>query len=350
MSNKKIHVDTPLDKSLKKLGGTLYKNCFSQGPDTPRGIASFTTGKTPYTNGCSNRLKWPRYFLDENLKTVYDLFIEKNYKMSFFSNPNEREFGLFPEKITNMNIHNSDLYLDRYLKNIELEENHFVFIGLVDYHWSLDDNGYTTNGERKANQDVSKSFDIIFDNFNKENFDHIFLFSDHGFKFKYEQKLQPKYMLLNEDRTNILMLHRKKGDKNILNSNKKLCAITDLFYTLDEILNKKKHKESLFSLKETNYVVIEDHMTFLTQINLSVEIWAVAMLEKTYVRDLKNGYLIDRNNNVEFGVIDEFDDILKKESSFKNSFYQHQIVFRYHKLILKQTNFMFDFNFIRFCN
>ena len=32
--NKNIKDDTPFDKSLKNLGGTLYNNCFTQGPDT----------------------------------------------------------------------------------------------------------------------------------------------------------------------------------------------------------------------------------------------------------------------------------------------------------------------------
>ena len=33
--NDKIVADTPLDLSLRELGGTYYTNCFSQGPDTP---------------------------------------------------------------------------------------------------------------------------------------------------------------------------------------------------------------------------------------------------------------------------------------------------------------------------
>jgi len=82
--NSQIKGDNPLDVSLKELGGTYFKNCFSPGPDTPRGIATFTSGKIPYLNGCDTRVKWPRYFLDGNLKTIYDFFIENNYKMTFF--------------------------------------------------------------------------------------------------------------------------------------------------------------------------------------------------------------------------------------------------------------------------
>tara|TARA_B110000046_G_scaffold184520_1_gene223231 strand:- start:11570 stop:12739 length:1170 start_codon:yes stop_codon:yes gene_type:complete len=339
--NKRISPNTPLDEFLKKLGGTFYKNCFSQGPDTPRGLATFATGKIPNKNGCNTRTKWPRDFLNKDLKTVYDLFVEKNYKMTFFSNPNERECGMFPEHITNMDIHNNNYDLDKYLKAVELKKNHFMFISLPDFHWSFDDNGYTVYGEKKANKDVVNSLEVIFNNFSKDDFDHIFMFSDHGFKFIHELKIQPKYMILNEDRTNILMLHRKKGDPINIKINEKLCAITDIFYTLDEIINKKKSDESLFSEKEKTHIIIEDHLTFETSVNQSIEIWAIAMAENIYVRVMETGYLIDRNNNIKFGVIDEFDNILKKESSFKKFDYEFKKVFKYNELILKQTKFMY---------
>lgn len=339
--NKSISPNTLLDEFLNKLGGTFYKNCFSQGPDTPRGLATFATGKTPNKNGCDTRIKWPRHFLNKDLKTVYDLFIEKNYEMTFFSNPNEREFGIFPEHITNMNIHNNNCDLDKYLKAVKLKKNHFMFISLPDFHWSLDDNGYTVYGEKKAYKDIVNSLEVVFNNFNRDDFDHIFLFSDHGFKFIHEFKIQPKHMLLNEDRTNILMFHRKKGDPNNIKINEKLCAITDIFYTIDEIINKKKLDESLFSEREKTYIIIEDHLTFKTSINQYIEIWAVVFKEKIYVRDLENGYLIDRNNKVEFGVKHQLDSILQKESSFGKSNYEFQKVHKYDELILKKTKFMY---------
>ena len=50
--------DTPIDTKLKMLGGTVYTNCFTPGPDTPRSTATFLTGVDPYLNGCNTRLKW----------------------------------------------------------------------------------------------------------------------------------------------------------------------------------------------------------------------------------------------------------------------------------------------------
>ena len=61
--NSSLIKQTKIDHFLKNLGGTAYTNCFTEGPDTPRGLASFATGLSPYLNGCDSRLKWPRFFL-----------------------------------------------------------------------------------------------------------------------------------------------------------------------------------------------------------------------------------------------------------------------------------------------
>ena len=41
-----------IDKIISRLGGTLYTNCFSPGPDTPRSMAAFLA---------LSSLKWMRY-------------------------------------------------------------------------------------------------------------------------------------------------------------------------------------------------------------------------------------------------------------------------------------------------
>ena len=339
--NNKIKVDTPLDESLKEIGGTFYSNCFSQGPDTPRGIATFSTGKIPHRNGCDSRVKWPRYFLDKELKTIYDLFVERDYKMTFFSNPNERETGIFPEHLSKMDIHNHDYDLNKYLSNIELEENHFVFVGLPDFHWSFDDNSYTRHGERKAYKDTKKSFDIVFDNFKKDDFDHIFVFSDHGFKFTQEVKRESKYLLLNEDRTNILMMHRRKGDSDVRYDDK-LCSIADMYPTMQDILLEEiSEGVSLLSQNEREYVIVEDHLNFAPSVNQNIEIWSVVRKDIIYIRTLESGYILDRvSREIEAIISQENDDILKKESSFGKYIEKYEQVFKYRAYIFKQTSYM----------
>ena len=100
---------------------------------------------------------------------------------------------MFPNHITDMDIHNHDFDLKSYLNNIKLTENHLLFISLPDFHWSFDDNGYTTYGESKAYHDINKSFVTVFEQYDKDDFDHI-SFSDHGFKFNHEIRCQKNYV------------------------------------------------------------------------------------------------------------------------------------------------------------
>ena len=47
--------ETVFSSVLSDVGGVFYRNCFSPGPDTPRGMATFFTGMVPTKNGCESK-------------------------------------------------------------------------------------------------------------------------------------------------------------------------------------------------------------------------------------------------------------------------------------------------------
>jgi len=335
--NEKVKNLTPLDEAFKTLGGTVYTNCFTPGPDTPRGMASYYTGLPPYLNGCTTRLKWPEYFLKPELKTVFDLFLEKEYALNIFSSPNEKKNGFLPKHISQMNIHNNNYDLAAYLANIKLKEDHFVFVSLPDYHWAFDDYGYSTKGEEKAYIETKRSYDVIFEQFNKDDFDHIFIFSDHGFKFLADYKMDDSLYMLDEDRTNSIMIHREKGE-NQLSKNTKLCSLCDVYASYQEILGDKiSHGISLLDSQEHPFVIVEDHISFAPQVNQNIELWGVMKLDTIYIRTLDKALLINRKTSVEeMSIIEENDKILKEYSSFG------QYLDEYKKIFLYKKNIVFD--------
>jgi len=339
--NDDIKVDTPLDIAFKELGGTVYSNCYTQGPDTPRGISSYYTGLEPYKNGCNVRLKWPQYFLKKDLKTVFDLFLEKEYSLDIFSSTNEKKNGFLPEDISSMDIHNKDNDLSKYLDNLELKDKHFVFLSLPDYHWAFDDYGYSKNGEKFAYDDVKDSYDIIFDKFDKDEFDHIFVFSDHGFKFSADFKLDDDLLILDDDRTNSIMLHREKK-VNVLTKNTKLCALTDMYATYQDLLGETPTGISLFDKKEHPFLVIEDHLSFAPQINQNIEVWAVVTNEILYIRKLDKILCIDKHTKVSSKkAIAEYDKILVDHSTFSKYMEEYEKIFLYKEnIILDKSSFM----------
>jgi hypothetical protein len=328
-----------MDHLIKDLGGDLYKNCFTPAPDTPRSMASFYTGLSPLENNCNSRVKWPGKFLDSSQATLFDPFINNNYAMHFFSNPNERSGGLFPPGIENIGIHNNDYRLDNYLNSIALKKDHLLFVSLPDYHWALQDWGYTKKAEKVAVNEIKKSIDIIFQEFNKDDFDHIFIFSDHGFKFNYQMKIEEHFQFINRDRSNIFLLHREKGN-NSINYKDKLCSIQDLTHTINDLFD-LDNEYSLLRENEREYVVIEDHLSISApQVNQSVDIWGVATKNEIYVRTLNNGFIIKDDKICEQKLDPDYDDILINETQFGRYFDEHQKVSSYNELILAQTDFM----------
>lgn len=336
--NDKIKVDTQLDISFKNLGGTVFNNCYTPGPDSPRGISTFLTGLDPYENGCNTRLKWPQFFLKENQKTVFDIFLEKNYKISSFSSPQVRANGLFPDHIASLDIHNKNNDLEDYLSTLELEEDHFLFISIPDFHLAFDDFGYNKKGEKDAYSICQSIYDIVFSKFDKNDFDHIFIFSDHGFKFSLERKLEPLEHLINEDRSNVILIHRKKY-QDALTNNTKLCSLADFFDTYQDILGiKSKTNKSFLSNYEREYVIIEDHLNFEPMINQNIEIWGVVNKKEFYVRTLNKAFLFKKDTHLKVeGIVDYYEDILLRESSFGVYFDEFKKIFMYKKNILYKS-------------
>jgi len=214
-----------------------------------------------------------------------------------------------------------------------------LFLSIPDYHWALQDWGYTKKAERVAISETNKSLSIVFDQLNKDDFDHIFIFSDHGFKFNAQLRSEEGFKFVNRDRSNIFMLYRKKGDQE-LSHNDKLCSIQDLIHSVNDIMG-LENKFSLLNERERDYVVVEDHRSVSgPKVNEDVDIWAIVTKKEIYVRTLEYSIVVINNQVVSTVVNQKYDEILKRESQFGRYFDEYQKVFAYHDLILRQTSFM----------
>ena len=218
--NNSIKKNTIFDNYLINLGGTIYDNVISPGPDTPRGLATYFSGEPPWINGCNSRCKWPYFFLDKKIYSNNQLFSDNDYEQYFFTNPNERNIGMLPMQCESFK-NNVDLNLKKFISELELKEKSHLFISIPDLHWTFDDFGYNRFSLNKGYKKIISGLNIIFDKFNPDIFDHIIIFSDHGFKFiseiNYARKINPLY-LYNEDRVRSFLFHRVKS-QNYLSFN-----------------------------------------------------------------------------------------------------------------------------------
>ena len=328
--NDKVEDDTPIDVVLKELGGTVYNNCFTPGADTPRGISAYLTGIDPNKNGCNTRLKWPAHFIYGGTSNVFDLFNSMGYKNHVYASIKEQETGLFPFELMNTCTFNKNHKIDDFLSNITLENNHHLFVGVSDFHWAFDDFGYTRKGESQSYDIVSQVVSKIFDKFEKNDFDHIFIFSDHGFKFTSESYKADRRLLLNEDRTNVLMFHHIKGDKGLLTNNK-LCSLSDMYATYQDILGvSPKRDYSLLVPEQREYILSEEHANFLPSVNQNIEMWSLVNNNHIYIRTLTSSMLINRvDRSITEDMIGEYDELIKHGTSFGDYLDEYNKIFNY---------------------
>ena len=144
-SNNKV---TDIDSFLDQIGGTLFTNCYTPAPDTPRSLACMQTGLYPFFNGCNSRVKWPKFFLEPSKKTVFDLLNDCQYKQLFYIPENNYNTGPFSFRAYEYGkfYHNKMSFQEELKINLQSEENLFAHIHLQDYHWCIDDYGANKKG------------------------------------------------------------------------------------------------------------------------------------------------------------------------------------------------------------
>jgi|AntAceMinimDraft_10_1070366.scaffolds.fasta_scaffold01354_6 arylsulfatase A-like enzyme len=341
--NKNIKKNGQIDDLFNRIGGTVYTNCYTPAPDSPRSLASFHTGMYPKNNGCDVRIKWPNFYLNNNLKTIYDILFENKFEILIHSPKDRLKVGFLPPRLPfKINIYTSlDNFEKSMGKKIAKRNNIFGMISLIDYHKSIRDNGASSLGDYWGQQHLVNAIEHFFDNIDADNFDYIFIFSDHGFVLKSEKKINTLFFT-HDKKTKITMFIRKKGDDKIT-INDKLSSIMDVFPTLQDILNittkTKSDGISLFDNKEHESIVIEDHKDFNVSLEQVIENWAVRTKEYFYFKNLEENALFRVNSTNNYSRITQPDDILvkklekmieQKSSSYKNNLKQYKIL-KYYK-------------------
>ena len=184
------------------------------------------------------------------------------------------------------------------------------------FHWAIDAIGASTYGERQGYKNISLAMKTMLNEIDLEAFDHVFLFSDHGFKFSCELRTNPSYQLLDEDRTNVLFLHKQKGQSK-LSSKNVLCSLIDFKKLCKDILNGKRNIEGKYALQERKHIIIEDHGSINVGIYDPIERWALKTKAAYYIRDLEFGFCKnDRERKFNSKICKNFDAILLDNAEF----------------------------------
>lgn len=344
--NENIKQNSRMDYFFNRIGGTAFSNCYTPSPDSPRSLACLYTGFYPKDNRCDTRIKWPRFYLKDDLTTVFNLLSECGFTMTVSLSKTRKQLGQLPSNLPHeIIVHHSQRDIKNAIgKNIKSMENQFFFVTLIDYHWSIDDYGANSLGDYKGQKHISNYLNGFFDDIEPDSFDYIFLFSDHGYWLNSE-KNESKLFLTNDNRTKITMFVRKKGDSRVV-INDKLSSIMDIFPTIQNILGMRNRFASdgisLFDKDEHNNIVIEDHKTFGVTIGQVLENWAVRTKNYFYFRNLEKNALfkvISPNKYKEVlepdvNLINELEkEIERKSLSYVENKKQYEILKYYREML-----------------
>lgn len=265
--------ETKIDELLSEYGGIVYKNCYTPAPDTPRSSACTWSGVYPRRNGCDNRLKYPGYFLNDDIDDLWRMINRYQCTTNIFVDDSNNRGGLI--RFTGSeNIKNGSVYdFCEEIKKRKNEES-FNFIYLPDMHTVLDETDYSREGFYDGCDFLAELIDRIFGIFESPDFfDYILIFSDHGFSFLDDKR---RCHMIDRDRVHTVMYLRKKGDK-VLHIDTELRSNMDRYPTICDIYScayEGLDGKSLFD-NGHDYVLIEDHDKFSIEFGLTAEHWAV---------------------------------------------------------------------------
>ena len=318
-----------LDDALEKFGGIVFSNCYSPAPDTPRGLASIWTGSYPKINGCDQRIKYPRFFLNDNLDNLWKLFKRTNLELNLFMPKVCLELGEMPK---NFDFEKTTLFDDNDLINfcdsVQIKDNSVTYVTLNDYHAIIDDTRAKLSGLAHLYDVVGREVDLIYSKLIENNFDIVVIFSDHGCLLEGDAGgLGSRGRI----KTYLQIWVKNIGVDKIIRDDR-LCSCMDLFPTMAYLLNgfvlNRTDGLNLFKTSGHDFLILEDYLNFSATL-IQVLGWYAVILPDYFIQTdcTDNWYLNYRSVILQPELKEQFKTILSNYATdyAENSFTQKAI-------------------------
>lgn len=268
-------IDTVFDIFLKQLGGTSYINTFTPTPDTNRSMSTFFSGVPAFFNGCQKK---GSSLSNLNVDTFLHLLLQHGFSINALLYE-EYHRGYFPQDLLNKISFISGSNIFEQLNYLTVQENSFTFIDLPDAHIVVNDYIAFPSSENVYNSLLTKILNDIQEILKFNEFDYVFLFSDHGHAGYFDSLRYKKNELLDNRRTQLLM-HIKKRNDNEFKTNDKLHSIADIYDTILDITGFESERKSkfgnvsFFSSHGRDHIIFEEMYGFYLGSNQVPELWA----------------------------------------------------------------------------
>ena len=269
--------NSALQEFFLNIGGTLFSRCYTPAPDSYRSFACFWSSQYPAKNGCFCRSMKTYDYLKAPEETFLGKLKVKGYQFnSFVGAWNNDKIGFLPAVYDPLKDRlSTGKFLSEFLKEIKIEDNSYTFINLEDMHFILEDEWTTDRAFTHGVQKIIDLMKIIFEIVNKDEFDEIIFFSDHGFRYYGEGD----GYLLDRRRSNIFLFWHHKGEVDICVDHN-LRSIMDVYPTLLNhcgiaFCESGIEGKDLFRTEGHDFLLFEEHSGYYSSFLDPICQWAV---------------------------------------------------------------------------
>lgn len=267
--------DTDFDKFLRDLGGTSFVNTFTPTPDTNRSMSTLFTGVPAFFNGCKKK---GSSLSNLNVDTFFHRLLENGFSINACLYDEHRKKYLPQDLLDEIFFVEGSTVTDQ-IEGLKFQDRSITFIDLPDAHCVVNDFIAFPSSERVYNKLLTTILNNIHRTLDFDQFEYIFLFSDHGHSSYFDSLQFNKNELLEKRRTQILMHIKYKEDRKF-KTNDSLHSIADVFDTMLDIIECENERKSKFGNVSflLNYgrehIVFEEMYGWYIGANQLPEVWA----------------------------------------------------------------------------
>jgi hypothetical protein len=256
---------------------------------------------------------------------LFDEFLENDYHLVIRETELRERVGQFPQNITKKNpsidiFHDLSGLVDALKHRWHTTDRLLVFASLTDYHMAMNDYGHNSWGDHFGQKHLANSWRLIFGEFQPDDFDYVLVFSDHGCKLHGELVREKPLLLLNDDRSKIVMFLRQKGSQ-MLKYRHDITSIMDVLPTFRDILHISQPPTvdgcSLLSSQAERFVVLEDHKDFSPEIGAIHELWGIRTAQHFYLESLSDQILLRISDDGQYVAVEDPNPALVEEFKAK---------------------------------
>lgn len=326
-SRKKQKINNNLDNFLINFGGKSYINTYTPACETYRSLACIQTGKLPKDSGVINRMDV--YEGKEALKDILKEFGYNSFAIADLEGIFSYVYNGFTDKIIPIiKERNNITSIVKLIEENSRNQNECIFLGLEIAHQIRNDVIGNVAGKIILDY-VGDLLKKLFLKLDKDAFDYIIIFSDHGYRDKSINSAQ----IIDEERSKTF-LHIRKRWQNSLEIDSNLRCTCDIFTTLKNIINSKYKIENLFGkdLLKTQghkYIPIEDYKFWDYNgffYRSFPNVWGIKEKDQFFITDILEDICLDNNSKkilIDKNKIQEYYEILKKETVYFKYFLSH---------------------------